>query len=67
MPKHVTEDRNGHLRTTVEVQPGESVHLCRCWKSKEFPFCDGAHKQLPNDQGPVIVNQVPAEPAAPGQ
>lgn len=65
MPEHITEDRNGHLRTTVKLQPGEAVHLCRCWQSKTFPFCDGTHKQLPNNQGPVIVRQAAPDEAAP--
>ncbi len=56
MATHTTEDRNGHLRTTVELQPGEQVSLCRCFKSKNFPFCDGAHKQEPTNVGPVRVN-----------
>jgi CDGSH-type Zn-finger protein len=56
MPTHATEDRFGHLRTTVQLQKGErKVALCRCFQSKDFPFCDGTHKQLPTNAGPVIV------------
>merc|ERR1712212_29374 len=33
--------------------------FCRCWKSKKFPYCDGAHakhNQLTGDNvGPLIV------------
>jgi CDGSH-type Zn-finger protein len=65
MPEHTTEERNGHLRTTVELEPGERVSLCRCFQSREFPFCDGTHKQLPGNQGPVVVKQAPPEQITP--
>ncbi|MBI5302307.1 MAG: CDGSH iron-sulfur domain-containing protein [Chloroflexi bacterium] len=55
MATYSTENRNGHLRTTVHLEPGEKVSLCRCFKSKEFPICDGTHKQEPNSIGPVVV------------
>lgn len=62
MAKHITEDRNGHLRTTVTLEPGEQlVDLCRCMQSKNFPFCDGTHKTLPSNVGPVIVKLPPKE------
>ena len=60
MAKHSTEDRFGHLRTTVELEPGERVALCRCMKSKDFPFCDGTHKEQPGNFGPLVV-QAPKE------
>jgi CDGSH-type Zn-finger protein len=56
MPTFINEDREGHLRTVIALQPGERVKLCRCMKSKEFPFCDGVHKTLEgNPAGPVVV------------
>ena len=58
MPKHTTEDRFGHLRTNIEIQPGERVSICRCGASKEWPFCDGVHKTLPNNVGPAAVTVV---------
>ncbi|MCS7220390.1 MAG: CDGSH iron-sulfur domain-containing protein [Anaerolineae bacterium] len=54
MAEHSTEERNGHPRTTVRLQPGERVALCRCFGSKQFPFCDGTHREHPG-RGPVIV------------
>lgn len=55
MSKHTTEERFGHLRTTVEIKPGERVSICRCGASKEWPFCDGAHKTFSINVGPVVV------------
>ncbi len=54
MATYQNEDRMGHLRTTVQIEPGERVALCRCFHSRNFPFCDGTHKQHPG-KGPVIV------------
>ena len=61
MAKHQTEDRFGHLRTTVELEPGERVALCRCMKSKDFPFCDGTHREEPSNVGPLVVTAPSAE------
>ena len=27
----------------IELKPGEKCAVCRCWLSKKFPLCDGAH------------------------
>lgn len=43
-----------HPVTQVRLEPGEQVWLCRCLKSKKFPFCDGSHKAHPGT-GPVAV------------
>jgi len=37
------------------------VALCRCFQSKDFPFCDCTHKTLPTNAGPVIVEVVTLE------
>lgn len=50
-----SEEINGHLRTVIELEPGEHVSLCRCWKSSKFPFCDGTHKTLEGNVGPARV------------
>jgi CDGSH-type Zn-finger protein len=56
MATHHTEERDGKLRTTIKLEPGERVALCRCLQSKNFPFCDGTHKTLPNSKaGPAII------------
>lgn len=55
MSKHTTEERFGHLRTTIEIKPDERVSICRCGASKEWPFCDGTHKTFAINIGPVVV------------
>ncbi len=60
MAEHRTEKFNDHPRTTVTLEPGERVALCRCFGSQKFPFCDGTHRQHPG-KGPVIVEAKPAE------
>lgn len=58
MPDHqyATEQRRGHIRTRVILRRGEVISLCRCWQSGNFPLCDGAHKNIPEDWGPVNVS-----------
>lgn len=38
---------------------GTKAVYCRCWKSKKFPFCDGAHakhnEETGDNVGPLIV------------
>lgn len=40
---------------------GDKTVFCRCWKSKKFPLCDGAHgkhnKACGDNLGPVIVTK----------
>ena len=38
----------------VELNSGEKVYLCRCFKSKDMPLCDGSHKDVPGT-GPALV------------
>tara|TARA_B100000073_G_scaffold318285_1_gene296292 strand:+ start:884 stop:1060 length:177 start_codon:yes stop_codon:yes gene_type:complete len=39
----------------ITIQPGEKIALCRCFKSANMPYCDGAHKEVPGT-GPAIVD-----------
>jgi len=49
------ETRNPeHPKTIVKLEEGETVALCRCFGSKNLPFCDGSHKDHPG-KGPAIV------------
>ncbi len=50
MPEVKAQD----VLTIVTLKPGEKVALCRCYHSKQFPFCDGSHKEHPG-KGPAIV------------
>lgn len=46
-------------RNELKLKPSDRVALCRCWQSKNFPYCDGSHRQYNQDNqdclGPVIV------------
>ncbi|KAI3388190.1 hypothetical protein SNEBB_006236 [Seison nebaliae] len=46
----------------VDVEDiGEKKAFCRCWKSKKFPYCDGAHNQhnaaTGDNVGPLVVKE----------
>ena len=47
------EDIKEHVLATGEVK------FCRCWKSAEFPFCDGSHDghnlACGDNTGPVVI------------
>lgn len=60
MPEFEEVEKNGHLRHIVTINPGERVSLCRCYGSKTFPFCDGSHKEVHSNVGPLVI-QVPAD------
>ncbi|PAA68274.1 hypothetical protein BOX15_Mlig030320g1, partial [Macrostomum lignano] len=40
---------------------GEKVAMCRCWRSKKFPYCDGSHNQhnatTGDNVGPLLVKK----------
>lgn len=40
---------------------GTKAVYCRCWKSKKFPYCDGAHakhnEETGDNVGPLIIKR----------
>ncbi|CAG2116526.1 unnamed protein product [Medioppia subpectinata] len=40
---------------------GDKSVFCRCWRSKKFPYCDGAHndhnKDTGDNVGPLIIQK----------
>ncbi|KAI8794905.1 CDGSH iron-sulfur domain-containing protein 2 B [Biomphalaria glabrata] len=40
---------------------GDSIAFCRCWRSKKFPLCDGAHnahnKKTGDNVGPMCLKR----------
>lgn len=40
---------------------GNKTVFCRCWRSKKFPYCDGAHgahnKECGDNVGPLIIQK----------
>lgn len=57
MPEHkfVSKKQGGHIRTTVTLRRGEAIALCRCWQSDTFPLCNGQHKYVDDEKGPVVI------------
>ena len=55
MPEFKAVEIKGHIRHVVKVEAGEKIFLCRCYGSKNFPFCDGSHIQSHHNVGPAVV------------
>ena len=53
------------IEDTVSKSDKGVVAYCRCWRSKNFPYCDGAHvkhnKETGDNVGPLIVSVEKAE------
>ena len=47
------------LRTNMKINVNDKVAVCRCWKSKSFPYCDGSHREynatFDDNVGPIII------------
>ena len=55
MPEFRAVEIKGHIRHVVKVEAGEKIFLCRCYGSKNFPFCDGSHNQSHHNVGPAVI------------
>ena len=55
MPEVTTVEKGGRIRHVIKAQPGDHFEICRCYGSKEFPFCDGTHKTMHSCVAPAIV------------
>ena len=48
------------IEDLVQCKDGKVV-MCRCWKSKNFPYCDGSHSNHNNSYGdnvgPLIIQK----------
>jgi CDGSH-type Zn-finger protein len=42
----------------AKVARGEKVSLCRCYRSKRFPYCDGSHLKHNEETGDNIAPAV---------
>ncbi|KAF7265441.1 hypothetical protein GWI33_021100 [Rhynchophorus ferrugineus] len=53
---------NPKVVDTIDVEDiSGKAAFCRCWKSKNWPYCDGSHaahnKETGDNVGPVIVKK----------
>ncbi|ENN79983.1 CDGSH iron-sulfur domain-containing protein 2 homolog [Dendroctonus ponderosae] len=53
---------NPKVVDTIDVEDiTDKAVFCRCWKSKNWPYCDGSHaahnKETGDNLGPVIVKK----------
>jgi CDGSH-type Zn-finger protein len=52
----------------IEIENLDQLVLCRCWKSKKFPLCDGSHgdhnSSCGDNVGPIIIKNDKKAPAA---
>jgi CDGSH-type Zn-finger protein len=53
------------MKASYDITTGKKAAVCRCWKSKKHPLCDGSHnafnKETGSNIGPLVVSAVPAE------
>ncbi|XP_019878568.1 CDGSH iron-sulfur domain-containing protein 2 homolog [Aethina tumida] len=53
---------NPKVVDTIDVEDiAEKAAFCRCWRSKNWPYCDGAHgthnKECGDNVGPIVVKK----------
>ncbi|XP_060524314.1 CDGSH iron-sulfur domain-containing protein 2 homolog isoform X2 [Cylas formicarius] len=59
---HSVQLSNPKVVDAIDVEDiVEKAAFCRCWKSKNWPYCDGSHadhnKETSDNVGPVIVKK----------
>uniref|UniRef100_A0A0B7B2E9 CDGSH iron-sulfur domain-containing protein 2 homologue n=1 Tax=Arion vulgaris TaxID=1028688 RepID=A0A0B7B2E9_9EUPU len=52
--------------TQLDIEDiGDNIALCRCWRSKKFPLCDGSHNQhnaeTRDNVGPLLLRRAADE------
>ena len=57
----VVNSKKHPVKEIVDLKEGNRLAICRCWQSKSFLFCDGAHRQwnesTGDSLGPIIVER----------
>ena len=47
------------IEDLIAKSPKGKVSYCRCWRSKKFPYCDGAHRdynsECKDNTGPLTI------------
>ncbi|XP_018322497.1 CDGSH iron-sulfur domain-containing protein 2 homolog [Agrilus planipennis] len=59
---HIIHRSNPKVVDTVDVEDiTDKAVFCRCWKSKNWPYCDGSHgshnKETGDNVGPLVVKK----------
>jgi len=56
---HLDRDKVVNNVSVADIEDTATKAYCRCWKSKKFPYCDGAHnkhnKECGDNVGPLII------------
>ena len=60
-PKVATMCTLQDIEDLVDASDKGVKAYCRCWKSKDFPYCDGAHvkhnKECGDNIGPLVIKK----------
>ncbi|GMS92250.1 hypothetical protein PENTCL1PPCAC_14425, partial [Pristionchus entomophagus] len=53
---------NRKVTDVIDIEDiGDKKAYCRCWKSKTWPYCDGAHskhnRETGENRGPIVVKR----------
>lgn len=51
--KNIEKDKAKIVHTVdvEDIEPGKAKYYCRCWKSNDFPYCDGSHSKHNQETG----------------